>query len=117
MKQVSFISVEDDGTDLILSFSVYDSDPGYRESLILMRTPVYENILDEHEHGVSVSFKNYEEDCHLKSVLLGKDVIEISDEEHKYVLDMRHIEKEDLYEMEVILKKMNFDNRFTIGHV
>lgn len=118
MEQVSFISVEDDGLDLILSFAVYDSDPGDIESLILMRTPVYENILEEHERGVSVSFKNHEEDCLLESVMLGEDVIEISDEENKYILDMRHIEKEDLNEMEGILKKMNFDNRFTIiGHV
>ena len=87
------------------------------ESLILMRTPIYENFLDDHERGVSVSFKNIEDNFRLKSVMLGEDIVEISDEENKYVLDMRRVDKEDINELEGILKKMNFDNRFTIGRV
>jgi hypothetical protein len=49
--------------------------------------------------------------------MLGEDIVEISDEENKYVLDMRRVDKEDINELEGILKKMNFDNRFTIGRV
>ena len=117
MENVSFINIEDGGVDLILSFAVYDSDPCYIESLILMRTPIYEHFLDEHERGVSVSFKNIEDSFRLKSVMLGEDIVEISDDENKYVLDMRRVDKEDINELEGILKKMNFDNRFTIGRV
>lgn len=117
MEKVSFIDIEDDGVDLILSFAVYDSDPCDIESLILMRTPIYEHILDEHEHGVSVSFKKYEDNFRLKSVMLGEDIVEISDGENKYALDIRRVDKKDINELEGILKKMNFDNRFTIGRV
>tara|TARA_R110001583_G_C5653711_1_gene408972 strand:- start:41 stop:349 length:309 start_codon:yes stop_codon:yes gene_type:complete len=55
MENVSFISIDDEGIDLILSFAVYDLDPGDIESLILMRTPSYEFFQEEHERGVSVS--------------------------------------------------------------
>ena len=114
MENVSFINIEDEGTDLILSFAVYDSEPCFIESLILMRTPIYEHFLDEHERGVSVSFKNIEDNLRLKSVVLGEGIVEISDEENKYVLDMRRVEKEDINALEKILKKMNFDNSFTL---
>ncbi len=117
MENVSFINIEDDGIDLILSFAVYDSDPGDIESLILMRTPSYEGFLEDYERGVSVSFKNIEDSFRLKSVVLGDDIVAISDEENKYVLDMRRVEKEDINELEGILKKMNFDNNFIIGRI
>jgi len=50
-------------------------------------------------------------------VLLGDNIIEISDQEKKYVLDMKRVDKEDISQLEKILNKMNFDNRFIIGHV
>ena len=115
MENVSFINIEDDDIDLILSFAVYDSDPCYIESLILMRTPSYECFLEKHERGVSVSFKNIEDSFRLKGVVLGDNIVEIFGEENKYVLDMRRVEKEDINELEGILKKMNFDNSFTIS--
>ncbi|ABM03615.1 hypothetical protein Ping_1838 [Psychromonas ingrahamii 37] len=114
MKKVSFINIEDEGIDLILSFAVYDSEPSAIESLILMRTPRYELLLDDHERGVAVSFKNHEQSSLLKSVVLGTDIVEIFNQENKYILDMRHVDKDELNELEKILKKMNFDNRFTI---
>ena len=117
MENVSFINIEDEGIDLILSFAVYDSDPCDIESLILMRTPSYEVFLEDDERGVSVSFKNIEVSLRLKGVVLGDDIVEISDEQNKYVLDMRRVEKEDINELEAILKKMNFDNSFTISRV
>ncbi|MEJ6079890.1 hypothetical protein MT391_15340 [Vibrio sp. 1-Bac 57] len=67
METVSFINIEDDGIDLILSFAVFDSDPGDIESIILMRTPIYETFLEYYERGVSVSFKNIEDGFRLKT--------------------------------------------------
>lgn len=115
MENVSFINIEDDGLDLILSFAVYDSDPCYIESLILMRTPSYECFLEEYQRGVLVTFKNIEDSFRLKSVVLGDNVIEIFAEENKYILDLKHVKKEDINELEGILNKMNFDNSFTIS--
>ena len=117
MENVSFINIEDDGIDLILSFAVYDSDPCDIESIILMRTPSYETFLEDYERGVSVSFKNIEDSFRLKGVVLGDNIVEIFDEENNYILDMRRVEKEDINELERILKKMNFDNSFNIDSV
>ena len=67
---VAFITTES-GDDLILSFSLQDlEDPSEIESLILLRTPKYEFIVEKDEHGVSVSFERYpdEEDDYLKAV-------------------------------------------------
>ncbi len=48
---------------------------------------------------------------------LGDGIVEISDEKNKYTIDMRRVEKEDINDLEIVLKKMNFDNNFTIGRV
>ncbi|MGB5444530.1 MAG: hypothetical protein WBM99_03400 [Psychromonas sp.] len=117
MKKVSFINIEDEGVDLILSFAVYDTEPLALESLILMRTPRYERLFDDDQRGVAVSFKNHEQSCRLKSVLLGTDFVEITDEKNKYIMDLERVDKEDIHALEEILKKMNFDNRFTIVRV
>ncbi len=53
MKSVQFISCEDDGTDQIVSFAVDYGEMDIR-SLILLRTPEFEPLLDEAERGVSV---------------------------------------------------------------
>ncbi|PKH03234.1 hypothetical protein CXF72_07070 [Psychromonas sp. MB-3u-54] len=117
MKKVSFINIEDEGIDLILSFAVSDSELFSIESLILMRTPIYEPLLDDHERGVAVSFKNHEQSSLLKSVALGTDIVEITDQKNKYIMDMKRVDKEELNALEEILKKMNFDNRFTIVRI
>jgi len=49
MELVSFISIEDDPPDLILSFAIWQPKLDDIRSLILMRTPKYEFILDETE--------------------------------------------------------------------
>ena len=60
MEIVNFISVES-GKDLIVSFAVQAlDDPSEIESLTLLRTPVYEHLLDESELGVHVSFDRHE---------------------------------------------------------
>ena len=55
MELVSFISIEDEPPDLILSFAIWQPELDDIRSLILMRTPEYEIILDEAERGVKVS--------------------------------------------------------------
>ena len=55
MELVSFISIEDEPPDLILSFAIWQPELDDIRSLILLRTPEYEFILDEAERGVKVS--------------------------------------------------------------
>ncbi len=62
MELVSFISIEDDPPDLILSFAIWQPELEDIRSLILLRTPEYESILDETERGVKVSDEAFSDD-------------------------------------------------------
>jgi hypothetical protein len=55
METVSFISIEDDPPDLILSFAIWKPELDDIRSLILLRTPEYEVFLDAFEWGVKVT--------------------------------------------------------------
>ena len=62
MELVSFINIEDDPPDLILSFAIWQPELDDIRSLILLRTPEYEFILDETERGVKVSDEAFSDD-------------------------------------------------------
>ena len=116
MELVSFISIEDDPPDLILSFAIWQPELEDIRSMILMRTPEYEFILDETERGVKVSDKALldEEDDMLKEIEFGDNLVRIITNHHQLDLDLRKIDKEDIEQAKTFLKKMNFDSRFEI---
>ena len=70
MELVSFITLEDDGTDQIVSFAI-QVDEMEIKSLTLIRTLKFEALLDETERGVSVSMEYETEDDLKSSRLLG----------------------------------------------
>ena len=45
-----------EGDDLIVSFAIENTEPEQTKSLILLRTPKYESVFEDHERGVSVSY-------------------------------------------------------------
>ncbi len=114
MEIVSFISIEDDPPDLILSFAVWQPELDDIRSLILMRTPKYESFLDEAERGVTVSDEAWlnDEDDMLKEIEFGNDFVKIIANHHQFELDLRKVDKEEIEQAKTILKRMNFDNRF-----
>lgn len=114
METVSFISVEDDPPDLILSFAVWEPDLDDIRSLILMRTPKYEIFLDETERGVKVSDEAWlnDEDDMLKRIEFGYDFVRIITDHYQFELDLRKVEKEGIERAKTILTKMNFDDCF-----
>jgi len=116
MELVSFISIEDEPPDLILSFAIWQPELEDIRSLILLRTPEYEFILDETERGVKVSDEALmdEEDDMLKEIEFSNDFVTIITEQHQFDLDLRKIDKEDIEQAKTFLKKMNYDNRFEI---
>jgi hypothetical protein len=121
MDTVAFIATES-GDDLIVSFAVQDlEDPSEIESLILLRTPKYESILDENERGVSVSFERYadEEDDYLKAVeyLEAESTVRVRTLSHEYELDVRKVDAKELKKMRQILRKMNYDQKFQTSGV
>jgi hypothetical protein len=114
METVSFIDIEDDPPDLILSFAVWQPELDDIRSIILMRTPEFEFLLDESERGVAVSdeiWTNDEED-RLNKIELRDDIIKITTNYHQFELDLRKIDKEEVDQAKAILQKMNFDHSF-----
>ena len=116
MELVSFISIEDDPPDLILSFAIWQPELDDIRSLILLRTPEYEFILDETERGVKVSDEALldDEDDMLKEIEFGDDFVRIITDHHQFELDPRKVDKEDIAQAKTFLKRMNFDNCFEI---
>ena len=116
---VSFISTET-GKDLILSFAVVDpEEPTEIESLILLRTPIYEQFLPAHERGVSVSFERHtDEDEHdlLEQVRWNEKaaILKLETQLREYELDLRKVDKSSLRSMRKLLKKMNYDGRIQL---
>ena len=116
MKRASFISIEDEGVDLILSFALEDEELGVR-SLILMRTPQFESLMPAEERGVRVSLEgktNSDEDEFLARAVLSSENIEIVTQSDIYKIDLSKVdvvEKKSLYSF---LQKMNFDKKIEI---
>ena len=116
MEIVTFISIEDNPPDLILSFAVWQPELDDIRSLILMRTPKYEFLLDEGGRGIRVSdetWLNYEDDI-LEEIEIGDDLVRIITEHHQFELDLRKVDKAEIEQAKTILKRMNFDNRFVM---
>jgi hypothetical protein len=95
MELVSFISMEDDPPDLILSFAILHPESENIRSLILMRTPKYEYILDETERGVKVSDEALldDENGMLKESEFCDDFVSIIANHHRIDLDLRKVDK------------------------
>ena len=116
MELVSFISVEDEPPDLIISFAIWQPESDDIRSLILMRTSEYEIFLDESEHGVKVSDEDWldDEEDMLDKIEFGNGFVIITTNNHQFELDLRKIEQEEIEQAKTILKKMNFDNCFKL---
>ena len=114
MEIVSFIDIEDGPPDLILSFAVWQPEFDDIRSIILMRTPDFELLLDESERGVNVSdeaWLDYEDD-RLNQIEFGENLVRITTDAHQLELDLRKVDKEEIEQAKAILQKMNFDHNF-----
>jgi hypothetical protein len=116
MEIVSFISIEDDQPDLILSFALWQPELDDIRSLILIRTPEYELLLDEAERGVKVSDEDWlnDEDDLLKKIEIGDDFIRIICNHHEFELDLRKVDIGEVEQAKTFLERMNFDNSFDL---
>lgn len=96
-------------------------DPDGINSLILLRTPVYERFLDQSERGVSVSLEledNDERDL-LREVHFDKDAatILLRTLSREYELDLRQVDPVELEQMCIGLRKMNFDQKLLLSGI
>jgi len=111
---VGFIDIEEDETDLGLSFAIYDAGE-YLDSLFLARS-VYDALLDKSEQGVRVSYDEVlptgESPMLLQEARLKNDVIELDCATHRFILNIRKLEKSDIEHIKRLLNKLNSDDCF-----
>lgn len=120
MDLVNFITT-DTGDDLILSLAVQSPDePMEIESLILLRTPRFEFILEEHERGISASFERFgDENDYLEEVKLFEQekTIQLKTRAHDYNFDLRKLDRNEVEAIGNLLHKMNYDGRIKLTGV
>jgi hypothetical protein len=121
MDKVDFITTEM-GKDLIVSFAlVRIDDPEGINSLILLRTPMYEVFLDPSERGVTVSleFEDNDERDLLREVHFDKDAatILLRTESREYELDIHKVDPVELERMCIGFRKMNFDRKLQLSGI
>lgn len=120
METVAFVHTEA-GDDLIVSFAVCAADdPSEIESLTLLRTPKYEQFLEEWERGVKVSFElDNDQDDLLKEACFDEHsaVVRLTTHNRTYELDVHKVDPDELKAMRRVLRKMNFDERVQLSGV
>ena len=118
MHRVDFITIEQ-GDDLIVSFAIAAGDfPGDVLSLTLLRTPKYEFILDTDERGVSVSWEEDEDENELLlAVERSGGVVKLNTTKRQFIMDVSHVEDDNLSRMRKVLHKMNFDRAIQLTGV
>ena len=111
---VPFLTIEDDDKDLLVSFAMGEHA---ESSLTLLRTPVFESILDENERGVSVGTGSADgrERQLLISIRFAPETVFVETTGSNYLLSIRKVDAEEIAEAKLVLRKMNFDNRFIIA--
>ena len=113
---VGFIDIEEDETDLGLSFAIYDAGE-YLDSLLLARS-VYDLLLDKNEQGVRINYDEVltsdESPILLQEASLKNDVIELSCATHRFILNIRKLEESDVENIKRLLKKLNYDDCFNL---
>ena len=112
-----FVNLEEDDKDIIVSFAIQDSEIDVR-SLILHRTLLLEEMLNEEEKGVIVSLEGEnlenENTNTLSKFSINNDEINIITKYSKYKLDITKIDDKDKEDMVSLVNKQNYDSRFVI---
>jgi len=119
VETVSFVTAES-GKDLIVAFAVMDpEEPTETDSLILLRTPMYEPFLEEWERGVKVSFErdDPDEEDFLEEVRWDEEtaVLRLETLRHSYELDLRKVDRKSLSAVCRVLRKMNYDRSIQLS--
>ena len=114
---VKFINLEETEKDLIISFAIDDHEFDIN-SLVLLRSLFFEEVSPEEERGVHVTFEgdSYEQEDFnmLNNIKISDSVILIESTFREYHLDISKLEKTDIEKIVKLLKKQNYDNRFTV---
>lgn len=117
---VSFIDIEENEKDLIVSFALDDGDGGIR-SLILHRTLFYEFIMPDEERGTKVSLEGDEldelDDEYLNTLEYFEfdiPVLRMKSRFRSYEIDAGNLEPEEFEQIKKSLARQNYDKRFEV---
>jgi hypothetical protein len=120
MNVVSFVEIEENEKDLIISFALDDDDDddGGIKSLILHRTLFFEFILPDEERGTKVSLEgDYLEEEHLNTLErfeFNMPVLKIKSRFRSYEIDAHRLEPREFEQIKEALARQNYDGRFEI---
>jgi hypothetical protein len=112
---VSFVTAEDGGIDLIVSFAIEGRGGGIL-SLMLLRTPRYEFLVPPEERGVWVTHEQWVDSERelLRRLQMNHAAATIETPNRRYRLDVSNVEREELRDAQRVLRRMNFDRSFTL---
>ena len=119
MDTVSFINLEENDKDLILSFALDEGD-GLVRSLILHRALLFESILPEEERGTKVTLEGedlgYEQEQlnTLEEFQFDGDILRIKSRFRLYEIDAGKLDPEDFKVIKQALERHNNDSRFQV---
>ena len=115
---VEFVSIEDDGKDLVVSFAVSAAE-GQIRSLVLQRALHLDWVLDEDERGVAVSYEHEQEADGRPNLLvrcdLRGDIVTVLAQDSEYTLDVRRVPARERRAMGATLHRMNHDEKFALS--
>ena len=106
MDLAEFISVEEDETDLVLSFAIA---PNAERSLVLQRSRRFEALLPAEERGISISMVPDDNDSDrnlLLSVVWSQTQVEFRSQMRTYVVDISNIDDKQIWWGKKALRKM-----------
>jgi hypothetical protein len=117
MDIVSFMNIDEDEKDLIVSFALDDGDGDIR-SLILHRTLFHEFLLPDEERGTTVSLEGEQHDEEYLNMLecfeFDGSVLRIKSRFSLYEIDARRLEPAEFEQIKKSLARQNYDDRFEI---
>ncbi|WP_376697568.1 hypothetical protein [Wenzhouxiangella sp. EGI_FJ10305] len=119
MHTVSFIHLEEDDKDLILSF-VLDEGGGFIRSLMLHRALFFESFLPEEERGTKVTLEGeelgYEQENlnTLEEFEFAGATLRMRSRFRHYELDAGKLDPEEFKAIKQALERQNHDARFQI---
>ena len=117
MEVVSFMEIEEDEKDLIVSFALDEGDGNIR-SLILHRTLFYEFKMPKEERGTRVSLEGERQDDEHLNMLecfeFDIPVLRIKSRYRLYEIDARNLEPAEFEQIKKSLARQNYDDRFEV---
>ena len=102
------------GRDLTVAFGL---EPGCVDSLIVSRTPEFEQLLDEHERGANICHTGHRswDGSLLVAVDWSGDTVRLKATDRTYTVNVSAVGEEDLAEAKRVLELMNFDQQFHLA--